>query len=73
MKANDYQNSETKELIGFWFAINSRIKNLMEKQSEKTLSFKIELDNGKISDLRFLMKDYVDHLELHLNQIVTSS
>lgn len=73
VKANDYQNSETAEIVEFWISINHRIKNLMEQQSEKTLNFKIELDNGTISDLRFLMNDYVDHLEHHLNQIIKSS
>lgn len=67
--ANDYQNSKTEELITFWYATNDRIKRLMEQQSERTLNFKIELHNGDFSDLRFLMNDYVDHLEHHLNQI----
>ncbi len=69
VNANDYQNSEIKEIVEFWMAINKRIKNLIKQQTEETLNFKIELDNGQISDLRFLMVDYVDHLEHHINQI----
>ena len=69
VKANDYQNSDIREIVDFWIAINLRIKSLMERQSEKTLDFKIELDDGNTADLRFLMNDYVDHLEHHLNQI----
>lgn len=69
VKTNDYQNSDIKEIVELWISINNRIKNFMEQQSERTLNFKIELDNGTISDLRFLMNDYVDHLEHHLNQI----
>ncbi len=68
--ANDYQNAKTNEIIEFWLSINNRIKNLMELQTEKTLNYKIELEKDTISDLRFLMKDYVDHLEHHLNQIM---
>jgi hypothetical protein len=70
VKANDYQNSEIKEIVELWVSINNRIKNLMKQQSEKTLNYKIELDNKSITDLRFLMNDYVDHLEHHLNQII---
>lgn len=70
VKANDYQNSDTKEIINFWLSINNRIKSLIKQQTEKTLNYEIELDNGKILDLRFLIKDYVDHLEHHLNQII---
>ncbi len=42
----------------------------MKLQTENTLNYKIELGKNNISDLRFLMKDYVDHLEHHLNQIM---
>lgn len=69
VKANDYQNSKTNEIVDFWTAINNRIIYIIQQQTEKTLDYKIELDNGKISDLRFLITDYVDHLEYHLNQI----
>ena len=34
----------------------------MKKQTPKTLIYKIELEKNKISDLSFLMKDYVEHL-----------
>ena len=73
VKANDYQNSEIKEIVEFWISINNRIKKLMKQQTKKTLNYKIELNDGTISDLRFLMNDYIDHLEHHLNQIIKSS
>ncbi len=69
VKANDYQNSEVEEVLKLWISINNRIKNLIKQQTKETLNFKIELDNGTISDLRFLIVDYVDHLEHHINQI----
>ena len=70
VKANDYQNAKTNEIIEFWLAVNNRIKNLMASQTEETLNYKIELEKDNISDLKFLMKDYVDHLAHHLNQIM---
>lgn len=69
VKVNDYQNAKTNEIVQFWLSINKRIKSLIELQTEKTLNYKIELKKDNISDLRFLIKDYVDHLEHHLNQI----
>jgi len=68
--ANDYQNAETKEILDLWLSINNRIKHIITQQTETTLNFKIELDKNNHSDLKFLMKDYVDHLEHHLNQIM---
>ena len=70
VKANDYQNSDTNEMAELWNSINNRILNLIKKQTEETLNYKIELENGNFSDLRFLMNDYVDHLEHHIKQIM---
>lgn len=42
----------------------------MELQTEDSLNYKIEFEEGNISDLKFLMTDYVEHLEHHLNQIM---
>lgn len=69
--ANDYQQAEMSELLQLWLALNKRIVQVMLLQTEDTLKVKIELPDGQISDLRFLMVDYVDHLEYHLKQILT--
>jgi len=71
--ANDYQNAETKEIGQFWVSINNRIKNVIKQQSEESLNYKIEFYDGKVSDLRFLMNDYVEHLEHHLNQVIKNN
>jgi len=70
VKANDYQNSEINEIIDLWISINNRILFLMKKQNEDTLNYKIELGDDEMSDLRFLMKDYVSHMEHHMNQVM---
>ncbi len=70
VKANDYQNAKTKEILDFWLSINARIGEVMQQQTEETLRYKIELYKDTTKDLRFLMKDYVDHLEHHLKQII---
>ncbi|MET2985921.1 DinB family protein [Aureibaculum conchae] len=71
VKVNDYQNSEIEELLALLFAINIRIKKLMLLQNTQTLATKIELyTEGNMSDLRYLMEDYVKHFEQHINQIL---
>lgn len=72
VKANDYQHSELSEIAAFWLSVNKRIKYVMLQQSEKTLNYKINYVDGSLIDLRFLMEDYVVHLEHHLNQILKS-
>ncbi|MDO5978545.1 DinB family protein [Flavivirga spongiicola] len=70
VEVNDYQHADLKEMANFWLAINNRICYIINRQTEETLNYKIELDSGERSDLRFLIKDYVNHLEHHLNQII---
>ena len=67
--ANNYQASDTKEILAFWLSINTRILIIIKQQTAKTLNFPIELEKSKF-DLRFLMTDYVAHLEHHLKQIM---
>lgn len=69
VKANNYQGAELDELTRLWTALNQRIVKVMENQTEITLNYTIELPDGTSSDLKFLMLDYVEHLEYHLKQI----
>ena len=73
VKANNYQHAEATEILMFWKSINNRMLYLFSIQNEETLNFKIVFDNGDVSDLKFLMEDYVNHLEHHLNQIITKN
>ncbi|WP_430401702.1 DinB family protein [Fluviicola sp.] len=70
VKSNNYQGAELDELTRLWAALNQRIVKVMESQTQQTLSYEIQLPDGASSDLRFLMVDYVDHLEYHLKQIM---
>lgn len=71
VKVNNYQNADIKELFNFLLSINIRVKNIMILQNDQTLATKIELyKKGNISDLRYLMEDYVAHFEQHVNQIL---
>lgn len=70
--ANDYQNADIQELADFWKALNIRIRNLILLQTDSTLAFPVDLGENKIVDLSFLIRDYIDHLEHHLNQIMAA-
>lgn len=70
VKANQYQKANTEEILEFWISINNRIFNIINQLTEKKLNYTIELENNTISDLRFLINDYIDHMEHHLHQII---
>ncbi|KUJ62989.1 hypothetical protein AR687_06240 [Flavobacteriaceae bacterium CRH] len=66
---NQYQKMEISELTALWFSINKQIVSIMKSVDEKALDYKIVLSDQSEIDLRFLMTDYVEHLEHHINQI----
>lgn len=70
VKANQYQKANTEEILEFWISINNRIFNIINQLTEKKLNYTIELENNTILDLRFLINDYIDHMEHHLHQII---
>lgn len=69
VRVNNYQEASIEELTAFWKAVNSRIQQVILLQTDLTLTYPIVLGNGETVDLDFLIRDYVAHLEHHLNQI----
>ncbi len=51
--------------------ILKQIIHIMNQQNETTLQSVVILKDRKETDLRFLMNDYVEHLEHHLKQIIS--
>lgn len=70
VKANAYQSTELNELFDLWLCLNERIATVMKAQTEETLAYQIISPDGENIDLKFLMEDYVVHLEHHLKQIM---
>jgi hypothetical protein len=66
---NQYQAKEINELTQLWFSLNKQIVRIMKAVDEEALDYKIILSDESVIDLRFLMTDYVEHLEHHINQI----
>ncbi|MDQ8013291.1 MAG: DinB family protein [Flavobacterium nitrogenifigens] len=66
---NQYQKIDIQELTQLWYSINKQMVRLIKSVDEKALDYKIILADESVIDLRFLMTDYVDHLEHHINQI----
>jgi hypothetical protein len=69
VSASHYQQKDIEQLFHLWLNLNLHIKFLIANQTEATLVFPLVLPNGETKDLRFLINDYADHLEHHLDQI----
>lgn len=66
---NQYQTMNSNDLIQLWFSINQQIIRIMKTVDQEALSYEIILSDESVIDLKFLMTDYVEHLEHHINQI----
>ncbi|QOG00959.1 DinB family protein [Flavobacterium sp. MDT1-60] len=66
---NQYQSKEINELNQLWLSLNKQIIRIMKSVDEKALDYKIILSDESVIDLKFLITDYVEHLEHHINQI----
>ncbi len=70
VKVNRYNAADTNEILSFWLALNERVKAVMETQTAETLAYEILLYEGEEGhDLRYLMTDYVEHMEHHLKKV----
>lgn len=69
VKVNHYQERESSELIALWSGLNRQIAFIMQHQTEESLALPLLLPDGTLSDLRFLMTDYIHHLQHHLIEI----
>lgn len=68
--ANEYQLAESKDLIMLWVGLNKQIMHVLKQQNEKTLQIHAKLPNQKMTNLIFLINDYLDHMEYHVKQII---
>ena len=69
VRANAYQYATKEEILNFWLTINARIIAVIQQQTEQTLNYQIIIGQKVKTDLKFLIEDYVDHMEHHLRQI----
>ena len=72
VQINDYQNVDTIELLRLWILINRQIVRVIQSVTPERLNLKVQFTDGEISDLRFLMADYPEHMEHHIKQIMGS-
>jgi len=58
------------QLIDFWQIYNKQLVEIMKRIPEENLKKEVQVGSNKYT-LEFLIVDYVDHLEHHLNQVIT--
>jgi hypothetical protein len=67
---NNYHREPTKIIIDMWSAINMHISYIMSQQSTESLALEVDTPDAENADLEWLMRDYIEHLNHHLDQIL---
>jgi hypothetical protein len=60
---------DIKELVQLWLSLNKQIIRIFKSVDDKALDYQIIMNDQSVIDLKFLMTDYIEHLEHHINQI----
>jgi hypothetical protein len=66
---NFYQEIESIHLIHFWTSYNRQLLEIIKRISKENLLNKVKVGESLIA-LKFLIVDYVEHLEHHLKQLI---
>ena len=69
VKYNDYQNKNNQNLFDLWLHLSRHILEIIKNQTDKTLAYQLILPNGTLTNLQFLIEDYIEHLFYHVSQI----
>ncbi len=71
VKAQNYQNIPAKDIINLWKALNLQIVNVVENIPNELLLKTCDTSKNeqRIVTLEFLIQDYIDHLNHHLEHI----
>ena len=70
-KFNFYQQIDKKQIIEFWTIYNKQLVELMKNFPNENLLSECKTSDDKNYTIAFLISDYVEHLEHHLQQIVS--
>lgn len=69
VEANDYQHQDLESLKNLWRAVNLQIARVWAKTWETDLEKTIPVKD-ETPTFKFLMEDYIDHMNHHLRQII---
>lgn len=71
VKAQNYQNIPTLDIINLWKFLNFQIVHTVENIPDEALQRTCDMTKveSQVFTLEFIIKDYIDHLQHHLKAI----
>ena len=68
--SQNYQGESWSDLLAFWKSYNQHLLHVIANIPEEKLAHTVRVGEGEPVTLRFLIEDYVHHLQQHLQQIL---
>ena len=65
----NYQNQPVSQVLNLWIALNTQVVNILAHIPEDRLMYTCDIGEGQMVTLKWLIEDYMEHLEHHLEQI----
>lgn len=65
----NYQNLSIDHILALWVMLNKQVAEVIANIPEDKLLYLCDIGEEKLVTLEWLIKDYVEHLEHHLEQI----
>ncbi len=69
---HDYANMLWSELLDLWKAHNSLLARVVRQIAEENLTAECRIGSDKPVTLRYVIEDYLHHLEEHISEITES-
>jgi DinB family protein len=71
VEAQAYQSEKWVDLVELWYFYNKHLSHLVANLNQAMLDNKCDMGYAEAKNLEFVIRDYIRHLEHHLNQIVS--
>jgi hypothetical protein len=68
-----YQSEKWADLVDLWYYYNKHLSHVVENLNQAMLDNKCDMGYPEQKTLRFVVEDYIRHLEHHLKQILSGA
>lgn len=69
VRSNHYYGRSWNDLVELWSAYNRHLAHVVRHADPATLERRLPIHDGQEVTLKFVMEDYVTHMEHHVEQI----
>lgn len=73
VKSQDYQGEPWENVVDFWYGYNSHLAHVIARVDPTTLNNLCDVEYAEPATLRFVIEDYLRHVQHHLDQIFSNA